>query len=96
MLQVSKKWDRLGTGLWGYRVAKKVLWKCETPVFMVDESSASNMRDSTSTLQAKMGCVGALLGDNFTVSGREAGCVSAKRSAESSCEPRCMSKKARL
>ena len=87
MLLVSKKWERLRTGLWGYKVAKKVSWKCGTPVFKVENSSESCVRDTVPTLHSRVGCAGALLWGNFTEGERGAGCASAKRSADVSCEP---------
>ena len=84
VLDVSRKWERLKTGLFGYKVSRKVSWSCGNLTFNGGVKSDSCVREAFGGKNLTVGC-GGLLGGNFTVKG-EAG---VKRSAEeNSLEPR--------
>ena len=92
-LMVTKRWERMKSGLCGYVIKKKVTWKCLDPstndVFSSD--SESTVRDDISN--SELGGILRGLSSNFTVEGTSA---SVKRAVTDSLEPRMHSKRTRL
>ena len=88
---MTKRWDLLKTGLYGYKTVKKVTWTCRNQLFDGDVKISSAAREDLSSMQS-----GELITTgNFTQFGaRLAGNL--KHTAEHSLEPRIGKKVARL
>ena len=83
--------------MFGYKLRKKVTWKCGRPAFKDYTSSSSSVGRDISLLQTtNLRGADELQAGNFTEGGSTAGYTGVKRLAANSYEPRKKYKKARL
>jgi len=95
VLEAKKTWERKSNGLFGYKLRKRVTWKCGKPAFK-DTTSSSFGRDTSILRTAKLWGADELQVGNFTEGGSSAVYAGVKRLRANSCEPRNKHKKAGL
>ena len=91
----SRKWTKLGTGLCGYKLSKKVSWRCGGLSLNDVDNSDSTVSDSlefSGSRGNRAVDIGSCFDDNLSVR-REGLCV--KRTADVSLEPRTACKQLR-